>query len=98
MYKPLPAVLIGLAGAVGLFIVTFCESVEDFDYALMLETLIKQSRQKGVDVAAAERALNDISRFFMDPVHWSQNDAYFLELRNRLAENIVKLQNELSSE
>lgn len=35
MYKPLPAVLIGLAGAVGLFIVAFCESAAAFYFAAL---------------------------------------------------------------
>ena len=35
--------------------------------------------------------MNDISRFFPSTVHWSQNDAWFLELRERIARAIEGL-------
>ncbi len=71
---------------------TFHESVDDFEYARILEDLVKAGRKRSVDTRAAERALSDIRRFFPENTNWSQNDAWFLELRERLAREIVTLQ------
>ena len=70
---------------------TFRESVDDFEYARILEDLVKAGRKKSVDTAEAERALSDIRRFFPQNTNWSQNDAWFLELRDRMARQIVAL-------
>ena len=70
---------------------TFRESVDDFEYARMLEDLVKAGHKKSVDTREAERALSDIRRFFPENTNWSQNDAWFLELRDRLARQIVAL-------
>ena len=43
-------------------------------------------------VSAGQAALADLERFFPDTLHWSQNDAWYLELRDRLAQAIVDLQ------
>ena len=71
---------------------TFHESVDDFEYARILEDLVKAGLKKSVDTRGAERALSDIRRFFPENTNWSQNDAWFLELRERLAREIVTLQ------
>ena len=76
-------------------VMTYREGVDDFEYALMLEDLIKEAKEKGVDVLAAESVYNDIGRFFYNAVLWSQNDAYYLELRSRIAKEIVALNNKL---
>ena len=70
---------------------TFRESGDDFEYARMLEDLVKAGRKKSVDTREAERALSDIRRFFPENTNWSQNDAWFLELRDRMARQIVAL-------
>ncbi len=74
---------------------TFRESVDDFEYARILEDLVKAGRKKSVDTAEAERALSDIRRFFPQNTNWSQNDAWFLELRDRMARQIVALRSRL---
>jgi len=50
-----------------------------------------QARQGGLDVSDQRRVLDDLKRFFVGPVHWSQNDAWYLELRERLARSIEQL-------
>ena len=40
--------------------------------------------------------LNDSSRFFASNTHWSQNDAWYLDLRNRMARAIVTLKQRLA--
>ena len=70
---------------------TFRESVDDFEYARILEDLVKAGRNKSVDTGDAERTLLDIRRFFPENTNWSQNDAWFLELRDRMARQIVAL-------
>jgi len=72
-------------------IMTYRESVDDYEYARILEDLIIQGRKKGVDVSEGERIINDIDRFFYNSVQWSQNDAWYLELRDRMADAIVDL-------
>lgn len=74
---------------------TFRESVDDFEYALMLENLVKLARKVGIDAKAAEGILADIHRFFPGNTHWSQNDAWYLELRGRMAREIVGLKERL---
>ena len=76
-------------------VMTFRESVEDYDYAIILEDLIAAGRKKGVDVSKGEAVIKDIERFFYSPVHWSQNDAWYLDLRNRMAQSIVRLKRKL---
>ena len=76
-------------------VMTFRESVDDYEYAVMLENLIKQARQRGVDVSDAEAVIKDIDRFFSSSVNWSQNGAWYLELRDRMARTIVKLKQQL---
>jgi hypothetical protein len=70
---------------------TYRESVDDFEYAWMLENRIAAARARGRDVSAAQAVLDDIERFFVGPVHWSQNDAWYLELRQRMARAIEQL-------
>jgi len=69
----------------------FRESVDDYEYARILEDLIGEAGAKGLDTTEAKAALRDISRFFPSMVHWSQNDAWFLELRERIARAIEGL-------
>ena len=53
---------------------------------------IKEGEQKGIDVKDAKIILNDIQKFFYNNVKWSQNDAWYIELRDRLARTIVEMQ------
>ena len=55
----------------------------------MLEDLVAAGRKAGRDVSKGEAVLNDIKRFFASNTHWSQNDAWYLELRARMAPAIV---------
>ena len=73
-------------------VMTFREGVEDYDYAYILDGLMTAGRDQGVDVRDGEQILLDIARSFHNSVHWSQNDAWYIELRDRLARVIVDLQ------
>ena len=75
---------------------TYRESVDDYEYARILEDLIAECETADVDVSEARRVLTDLNRFFYSPVHWSQNDAWFLDLRDRMAAVIVDLQDRLN--
>ncbi|MFP6767510.1 MAG: glycoside hydrolase domain-containing protein [Planctomycetaceae bacterium] len=75
---------------------TFRESVDDFEYARILEDLLAEARQRKVEATQAERILKDIHRFFPSNTHWSQNAAWFLELRERMAREIVALKARLA--
>lgn len=66
---------------------TFRESSEDYEYAMMLEQAIEEGRGS----PAAEAVLSDLHRFFADNTNWSQNDAWYLELRERMATAIEDL-------
>jgi len=74
---------------------TYRESVDDYEYARILEDLIIQGKKKGIDVSEGKRVIKDIDRFFYNSVHWSQNDAWYLELRDRMANAIVNLKRTL---
>ena len=70
---------------------TYREAIDDYEYARLLEDLVAAGRKAGRDVSEGEAVLNDIKRFFASNTHWSQNDAWYLELRNRMARAIVAL-------
>ena len=76
-------------------VMTFRESVEDYDYARILENLIAKGEKKGIDVSEAKNTIEDIERFFYSSVNWSQNDAFYLDLRDRMANAIVNLKKTL---
>ncbi len=44
-----------------------------------------------MDVSEAEQVIKDIDRFFFNSVQWSQNVAWYLNLRDRMAAAIVGL-------
>lgn len=73
-------------------VMTYRESVDDYEYAWMLEQRIAAARAAGRDVSAAQAVLDDVGRFFINTAQWSQNDAWYLDLRDRIAEAIVDLQ------
>jgi hypothetical protein len=70
---------------------TYRESADDYEYALLLETLTREAEARGRDVSVAQALLGEIDRFFYNSVHWSQNDAWFLSLMQRIAHAIVDL-------
>ena len=72
-------------------VMTFRESVDDYDYARILEDLVVRGRENQADVGAGEQVISNIGRFFYNSVHWSQNDAWYLEQRDRMARAIVQL-------
>ena len=72
-------------------IMTYRESVDDYEYAKILEDLIAEAKKKGTDVSEGEDVIKDIDRFFYNSAHWSQNDAFYLDLRDRMAKAIVNL-------
>ncbi|GAG71456.1 unnamed protein product, partial [marine sediment metagenome] len=65
-------------------VMAFREAVDDFEYAYILEKLIEKAEKQNVDVSKAKAVLAEISRFFHNSVHWSQNDAWYLDLRDRM--------------
>jgi hypothetical protein len=76
-------------------IMTFREGVDDYEYAYILRTLIAKAKNKSIDTKTAESVLNEIDRFFYNSVSWSQNDAWYLKQRDKMAKNIVKLKHRL---
>ena len=77
-------------------IMTYREGVDDYEYAYMLEQLIQDAEAEGVDTSQARSVLADIERFFFSTVHWSQNDAWYLDLRDRMARQIGHLRKMLN--
>ena len=71
---------------------TLREAIDDFEYAQILENLVALGRSKNMDVTAGETVLEDLRRLFYSNTHWSQNNAWYIELRNRMARTIVQLQ------
>ncbi len=55
-------------------------------------------RSQNIDVAAAEIVLKDLRRIFHSNTHWSQNNAWYLALRDRMARTIVRLKERLVAE
>lgn len=70
---------------------TFREASDDYDYAIMLETLRDDAKANGQDTTEADAVLADIDRMFRGNTHWTQNDAWLLDLRDRMADAIVNL-------
>ncbi|MAR12593.1 MAG: hypothetical protein CL681_21805 [Blastopirellula sp.] len=77
-------------------IMTFRESVDDYEYARILEELVEQATRNGDDVTDARRVLGDIKKMFPSSVEWTLNDAWYLELRDRMARQIVRLRGRTS--
>lgn len=71
------------------------EAVDDYEYAWILEQTAAQAQAKGVDISSAKTVFEDINRFFYNSVHWSQNDAWYLDLRERIAAAIIELREKL---
>jgi hypothetical protein len=76
-------------------ITTYREGVDDYEYAFLLENLIAHAETRGIAADDAKQIIQDISIFFHNSVHWSQNDAWYLDLRDRMAKAIVDLENKL---
>lgn len=70
---------------------TYRESVDDYEYAWILEQLIERGRQRGLDVATEQALLDELDRFFPSATIWSQNDAWYVAYRQRLARAIATL-------
>jgi len=77
---------------------TLREAIDDFEYAHILENLVVTGRSRNIDVAAGELVLEDLRRIFHSNTHWSQNNAWYLALRDRLARTIVRLKERLVTE
>ena len=72
-------------------VMTYRESVDDYEYARILENLITAGKRQGLDVSAGDRVIADIARMFPSSVEWTLNDAWYLELRERIANAILDL-------
>ena len=77
-------------------VMTYREGVDDYEYAYILEQLVAKAEAKGVNTLPAKAVLKDIKRFFYSSVHWSQNDAWYLDLRDRMARAIVNLKKDIT--
>ena len=56
-----------------------------------LDNLITAGKRQGLDVSAGDRVIADIARMFPSSVEWTLNDAWYLELRERIANAILDL-------
>ena len=77
-------------------VMTYREGVDDFEYAWLLEQLLKKAKEQGVDAAKQQAVYDDISRFFYSTMLWSQNDEWYLDLRHRIARAVVELQSQVN--
>ena len=76
-------------------IMTFRESVDDYEYARILDELVARAEEIGVDTARARIVLDEISSMFPGTVEWTLNDAWYANLRDRMASAIVDLKHRL---
>ena len=76
-------------------IMAYREGVDDFEYAMILKELIKEGEAKKVNVSEGKKVLSDIERFFHNNSLWSQNDAWYLDLRDRMGRAIVKIKSKI---
>ena len=76
-------------------VMTYRESIDDYEYARILEDLIAEGTKKGVDVSAAKKIIADIARMFPSSVTWSLNDAWYIDLRDIMAREIVNLKKQI---
>ena len=70
---------------------TYREGVDDYEYACILEDLMVKAKKRGVSTAKAQRIMRDIRRMFPGPAEWTLNDAWYIDLRERMARAIVEL-------
>lgn len=71
------------------------EGVNDYEYAWLLEQAMERAAKAGNrDLSSAKAVMDDIRRFFYNSIHWSQNDAWLIDLRTRMAAAIVGLEEE----
>ena len=90
-----PATEFDLTIVPSLRVMTYREGVDDFEYAKILEDLVAAAGKKGIDASEAKAVLTDMKRFFYKGVLWSQNDAWYIDLRHRIATAIVTLKNKV---
>ncbi len=76
-------------------VMTYRESVDDYEYARILEELIVEADRRGIDTSAGKDVINDISRMFPESGQLTLNDAWCLDLRDRIARQIVHLKQQL---
>ena len=74
---------------------TYREGVDDYEYAKILEDLVAEAGKKGIGASEAKAVLADIDKFFYNGVQWSQNDAWYIDLRDRMAGAIVTLKHKI---
>ena len=69
------------------------------DEPLNLDLLEQELADLGyaIDTADGQRALDRVERVFHNSVHWSQNDAFYLETRKQMAEAIVALKKQIAA-
>lgn len=67
------------------------DGVDDFDYAFMLENLIKTAKSKNIDCSNAEKLIAEISALFDNAVSWNLNSNTIISLRERIGNEIEKL-------
>lgn len=67
------------------------DAAEDFDYAFMLEELVKKAKAKKIDCRSAEKTLAEINTLFYNSISWNINSAKLSQLREKIADEIVNL-------
>jgi hypothetical protein len=77
-------------------VMTYREAVDDYEYARILRDLASEAGRRQITAEEAAAVFADIERFFNGFANWSQNDAWFLQLRQRMAEAIVSLKRKLA--
>ncbi len=67
------------------------DGAEDFDYAVMLENLIKTAKSRKIDCQNAEKLIAEISALFDNAVSWNLNSNTLISLRERIGNEIENL-------
>ena len=67
------------------------DGAEDFDYAVMLENLIKTAKSRKIDCRNAEKLIAEIAALFDNAVSWNLNSNTLISLRERIGNEIENL-------
>ena len=67
------------------------DGIEDYEYATILEELIKKAESKDVNTANAVKAMNMMRRPLHTPTSWGLSEAYWEKARTAMAEAIEDL-------
>ncbi len=71
------------------------DGIEDYEYAVILDSTIKKAESRKIDVSNARKLLEEYNRQFPTPQNWNVNDLHWAKLRLRIGDEIEKLQDKL---